>query len=298
MNVQDIKWEEIQVLNPVTRPGGSWSMTINYEGRKLQISTPIMACTFPVSCFKTNRGQNKYSMTLTLNETTDGVKEFKKFIEDVNNNVKEIAKPYLDGDETFHNCIYYNKDKPQYDPYLKIKLVGNSKVFKFQAFKNGSPFEPTIDGLTKGKYKITRGTKVQCVLQLNPIYRYCNYPEPSYVREREKNQASSSGYGVSYQLKSINIIKDEFAVNPTTNRITMSKSDTNKVNTKSMRPQSIRDPNKSGTINNEQEEQKEEPGAQPKEKKEGTTEPMERMEPMESINSTSYKDDSWCNSNW
>lgn len=196
MFVENIDFEKFEILGQIDRTSDSWSMDLLYEGKKLQISVPQMICTFTLKAYVyPNKPEKKnYSLCLTLDETKQGVTTFRNFLNNIDENVKSMADKEgweKELDIEFNSPIRQpNKD---FKAYLRCKMVSNKQKFKFQAFENGKPFIPTIEKIEK---MVKRGQPVETIIQLNPIYKVDKY------------------YGITYQIKAINFLTENFTFNP------------------------------------------------------------------------------------
>jgi hypothetical protein len=191
MFIRDIDWDKFEILNRVDRGTDCWSRPIMYNGRELEIQLPVMSTTFEVGTFhRKNDPQPQYSLCLTIDDNQPKVKEFHDFIKKLNANVKDLCNKDFNKEKI--QCQFNNRikqKKVEYKPYFQIKLISNRTRFKFQAMLNEKEFTPTIDAF---KEKIKTGTKVECIIQLNPIWKWRNE------------------FGISFQLKAINILKNSY----------------------------------------------------------------------------------------
>ena len=187
MDISDIDFNKFEILRPIMRGQDSWSQTITYDGVELEVKFPKASCTFPLNEYKyEEKKQSKYSLNITLNDIKDGHDELQTLLEDIDQNVQDLYKTnHPDDNWTFVSSIKEPKDK-KYKPMLRVKLVSNSKRFKCDIFENGKKLKDKT--IAKIKPKIVRGTEVELICKLNPIWK---------VKNR---------FGVSWQIVGLNII--------------------------------------------------------------------------------------------
>lgn len=189
MYPNEIDFTKFEVKSQISRGDSQWSVKILYQGATLKIQTAILTSTFNLQGYTyPGQTQKKYSLNVTLDPNMEGISDLKKLIEQIDAHAQNTANE----DYGVKDCEYVSPIKvpenPKYLPHLRCKMVSNSYKFKFKAYVDGVEFEPTIEVL---EGLIKRGTKMELILQLNPLWK---------VRGK---------YGVSYQIVGLNVIDEE-----------------------------------------------------------------------------------------
>ncbi len=189
MYPNEIDFNKFEVKSQISRGDSQWSVKILYEGKTLKIQTPIVSSTFNLQGYTyPGQTQTKYSLNVTLDPKMEGLKGLIELIEEIDKHAQNTANEDYDVKECEYVSPIKTSDNPKYLPHLRCKMVSNSYKFKFKAYLDGTEFIPTIEEMEK---LVKRGTKLEIILQLNPLWK---------VRGK---------YGVSYQIVGLNIINEE-----------------------------------------------------------------------------------------
>ena len=183
MFADEINSDKFTILPSISRGSNSWSSKIIYETDPLVIQTPALSLAFNLNEYSyPNNNKIKYSLTISLNDTVNGVESLKEVINGIDKNVQEVYKN-LSKEITYHKSIYSPKES-KYPDSFRAKLVANKTRFKCTIMINN---KIVPDGIENVKKLLIKGTKASFQIQLNPIWK------------------SNNKYGVSYQILAINI---------------------------------------------------------------------------------------------
>lgn len=190
MYPKEIDFNKFQLSQQISRGNYQWSVKILYDNEILNVQTPTVVSTFNLQGYQYNESSpKKYSLNITLDDKVEGMEDFIKLVETID----ECARQSAVEDYNVKDCLYVSPIKtpnnPKYQRHLRCKMVSNSTKFKFEASLNGKPFIPTIKAMEE---HIKRGTKMELILQLNPIWKV------------------QGKYGVSYQIVAMNILKKDY----------------------------------------------------------------------------------------
>ena len=192
MDFDEVDTEQLTISERVSRTSDGYSANIKYDNKTLLIVTPILRIVFPLRKYDYGSIVKKHALCLSLDPSQDYAEAFRVWLEEINEMAKSQMGEYEGEVEKLNQYkqIHYHKEG-RFPPYLRCKMVNNKEQFKCDIFKNGEKMDGAID-YVDGMLK--KGVKVQCHLQLNPLWKF---------KDR---------YGVSYQIKAINVLDEQVEV--------------------------------------------------------------------------------------
>jgi hypothetical protein len=191
-NDVDFQLFKLRAKNIKSSDGGQWCVEILYNGERFKIQAPQMVTTFPLTAYQHKSAKHpSYSLSLQLDEKDQDIKLFADLLREINNCAIKSAEQDLLTQEEKKTLVFNNPVRPPKDPkyphFLRCKMVNNSQRFKFNCYVNRERIDPTIETM---KDLLPARCKVNVILQLNPIWKH------------------KKEYGISWQIKSLNIIDE------------------------------------------------------------------------------------------
>ena len=157
-----------------------------YNDETLKLQTPELLLTFDLNPYQYDQNsKERYSLSVSLDPKINGVKDLESIIETIDSTCQNTFKGELPTDAQFISSIKQSKNNA-FPPVLRCKMVSNNTRFKCSISENGSAIDDQISSV---KNKLKKGTRVQLVIQLNPVWN---------VKKK---------YGVSWQVMAIDIKK-------------------------------------------------------------------------------------------
>jgi len=162
----------------------AWCSPVTYDGKTLELITPIMTLAFPLSSYQyPGKPKINYSISVELDSNNPNYKSLNQVIQGIDANTKKTFESDLSDHQFISSVKYSNNGK--YVPTLRLKMVSNSHRFKCVIKRNG---EYVSDEIEPVKRLLVKGVKLKLKIQLNPIWKV------------------NKKYGVSYQVLEMDVM--------------------------------------------------------------------------------------------